>query len=326
MEFRETVFNANVSFSGTRFSSGVRFDDTTFKASAAFREANFLGTTEFFDSRFVGYAGFERTCFTRGCRFVGGTFDAYAKFTNAKFEADSAFTSLVFNGRVGFEEARFGQTAHATACQADFSDSTFNRPVSFRGAQFNSRYPILAGTLLHERSFFSVTPRLWPKASALRRELKRAAGLLNHAKESCSVIRHSLANQGLPEAAHFFFRREMHFALRAAHWPRKIPYLLYWLLSNFGHSIVRPSLGLLALFMLSWLALSLGPCTPGDGCPEPWRHALLNTVGVFASARQYYPECGVEGIKPILSTLQSIISFVLLFLLGLGLRQRFRVR
>ena len=326
LEFRQTVFNANVSFHGTHFLSGARFEDTTFKASAAFNATKFRGTTEFSGSRFVGYASFERACFTRGCHFIGGTFDAYARFTNAQFGADSAFRSLVFNGHVGFEETRFGKTAHSTTCQVDFSDSTFGRPVSFRDAHFSTHYPILAGTLLHERSFFSDTPRLWPRISAPRGELKRGTVPLRLAMESCSVIRHSLANQGLPEAAHFFFRREMRFAMRNAHWPRKVPYFLYWFFSNFGHSIVRPSLGLLALSGLSWLALGLCPSTSGDACPEPWKHALLNTVGIFASARQYYPECGVEGLKPILSTLQSIISFVLLFFLGLGLRQRFRLR
>lgn len=326
LEFRETVFNANVSFHGTHCFSAARFEDTTFKAGAAFGATRFLGTTEFFGNRFVGHAGFAGACFARGCRFSGGIFDAHAHFTDAQFEDDSAFTSLEFNGHVRFEGTRFGKTARSTACQVDFSGSAFHKPVSFRGAHFVTRYPILAGTLLHERVFFSDTPRLWPKVGALGRELKRGTVPLGLAKESCSVIRHSLANQGLPEAAHFFFRREMRFAMRDAHWLRKVPYLLYWILSDFGHSIVRPSLGLLALFGLSWLALSTCPSTSGDGCPEPWQHALLNTVGIFASARQYYPECGVEGLKPILSTLQSITSFVLLFLLGLGLRQRFRLR
>ena len=189
LELKQTVFNSFVSFGLTNFSREARFEETTFKEDTDFSEATFFGTTEFVRSRFVGYAGFEEARFARGCQFIDGTFDGSTHFTNARFEADAAFTSLVCNGRVGFEEAWFGKTDHAATCQADFSDSTFNSPVSFRDAHFTAHYPILAGTLLHERSFFSNTPRLWPKVSALRGELSRGTVALKQANESCSVIR-----------------------------------------------------------------------------------------------------------------------------------------
>lgn len=330
VEFRQTVFNANVTFAAAHFFNGARFHDSTFRRSAAFDATTFCDVPEFLRSRFVGYARFNAACFSRGCWFADGTFDASVSFAKAKFGDRATFGSLAFNGRASFEEAAFGKSDVLPPCEPDFTSSAFNEPVSFRGARFAMHYPVLSGTLLHERSTFSDDDDLWP---ALGGPGERKAGRLKGgtalrlAKDSCAVIRHCLANQGLPEAAHFFFRREMRFAMRDAPLHRKAPYWLYWSLSNFGHSIVRPAIGLLFVFCASWMALCLwSPTTGDDCCPEPWKHALLNTVGPFASLRQHYPGCHEPGLEPLLGMVQTVVSFALLFLLGLGLRQRFRLR
>ncbi|MCY4496187.1 MAG: hypothetical protein OXC14_02795, partial [Rhodospirillaceae bacterium] len=59
--------------------------------------------------------------------------------------------------------------------------------------------------------------------------------------------------------------------------------------------------------------------------PGPPHHAFPTASSLFGPARQYFPDCPAD-LRPILSTVQTIVSYVLLFLIGLGIRQRFRLR
>ncbi len=69
-----------------------------------------------------------------------------------------------------------------------------------------------------------------------------------------------------------------------------------------------------------------------DACPSALGLSTANTLPFFGSSfiRTYYRDCGAAlgelSNLIIASGLQTALSFILLFFLGLGLRQRFRLR
>ena len=332
LEFRCTEFHHNVSFSRAIFAGRVDMYRMTFNNSVRFDNAVFERSAYFYEGTFSGAAYFGKSDFKGECTFSGDTFNHHARFGETIFRDHVGFRSVTFNGHAYFNETVFGHPESSVLCQPDFTDSAFMQPVSFRDARFRTHYPILAGTLLHERSFFSGHEELWPKMVRKKAKVaRRPSGQHNQiesltlARESCAVIRHCIAKQGLPEAAHFFFRREMRFAIRDTSFLRKIPYTLYWFLSDFGNSILRPTVGLVVVFSFFVGIFCVLQSKGVTDCPEPFAHAFLNTVSLFASVQQYFPDCS-SGLRPLLSATQSILSYIMLFFVGLGLRQRFRLR
>lgn len=148
-------------------------------------------------------------------------------------------------------------------------------------------------------------------------------------------MRHCVANQGLPEEEHFFFRREMSFAARSGSWMSRAPYRLFGLISDYGHSILRPTLGLLALWLIpamffliafAWLDVLNGAAWRGV---EPFSLSFASIFKIFGFHGLYFGSDYMQDLPmwmQALSGFQTIMGFVLLFFLGLGLRQRFRLR
>ena len=95
--------------------------------------------------------------------------------------------------------------------------------------------------------------------------------------------------------------------------------------SDYGYSVMLPAFWLAVIWLVG-VAAFWGDATPG--CPAPAEHSAANLVAFLGYLRVYYPECASdlpEGLKAW-SGLQTFLSYLLLFFLGLGLRQRFRLR
>ena len=140
-----------------------------------------------------------------------------------------------------------------------------------------------------------------------------------------------MTRQTLPEEAHFFFRYEMNAAALIGGIGQRLPYGLFCLFSDFGYSIARPvnwlagvyGLGLGALF--GWFAESYNLL-----------HALglaavtsfANMLPIFGFQRVYLADV-YKALPPalqLISGAQTVLAFVFLFFLGLGLRTRFRLK
>ncbi len=170
------------------------------------------------------------------------------------------------------------------------------------------------------RSGLPIEPRFWtPRSSQFPKD----------ARDSYAVIRHAVAKQGLPEDEHFFYRREMFYAGRYGPWFTQALYRSFGLISAYGHSVERPLAALAAL--LAVFCYYFDGKLP-DPCPSALGLSTANTLPFFGSSflRTYYRDCGATlgdtGNLIIASGLQTALSFILLFFLGLGLRQRFRLR
>lgn len=196
--------------------------------------------------------------FSADASFNGATFSAPASFANATFSAAASFDKVTFKGYPYFTGTIFGRPDTQDICRPDFADARFERPASFRDARFTTHYPVLAGTIFHDRTSFTAKPAHWPRVRDYaaheppwgRTDLQPA----EVSRESCSVIRHTMTKQGLTEEAQFFFGREMRHAARASvpQWPF---YALYWAWSDYGNAVWRPLLWLVALIVAGAVGL-----------------------------------------------------------------------
>ena len=134
-----------------------------------------------------------------------------------------------------------------------------------------------------------------------------------------------MAAQGLPEAAHFFFRREMTHRSRISRWWERPFYTLYRGV-EYGYGVWQPVVWLIVTWSIGWLALWCW------GCMSGWTAAGLSFSNIFRffGFQRVHFEPGIINSLPfpleVMTAVQTLVGFVLLFLLGLGLRNRFRLK
>ena len=105
-----------------------------------------------------------------------------------------------------------------------------------------------------------------------------------------------------------------------------LPIALYGLVSDYGRSYARPLWALIAVAALGTLVLLLSSAL------TPWQSlglSLANTFNVFGFRKDFFDAATIERLPAplkILAALQTIFGTILLFLLGLGIRNRFRMK
>lgn len=341
--FLGVTFNSDARFGGATFHREVIFTNATFKGFASFPNttffeawldaASFRSEVWFDEAVFISSAWFMGTNFSRTVRYdratfengvwLGAIYQNDASFNHAKFRGEIWFNNATFGGRTTFLAAEFGMVGMKWATY--FIDCKFDKPTDFREAVFLSRYPDFAGAELHDQTTFSAEDKYWPQGGQADPEQARA---------SCGVIRHNLGRQGLPEAEHFFFRREMGFATQIGRWWTKLPYQGFEVFSGFGNSLMIPS-GWLGLFWALgfacyWhylatqtgqgLALAMGTAAA---------FSFSNLFQIFGFGRLHFDTTVMKDLPTVLKVyagVQTVAALPLLFFLGLGLRQRFRLR
>ena len=326
VSFWRSVFLGKALFNSVTFSGDAIFKRATFDGTVWFERARFNGIVTFKSATFYGTARFYLAAFHGPTHFIVATFDGSARFRSATFYDDVSFDSASFQDFAYFVKTRFGALEASTTCMPSFVDSQFDRPTSFREAVFHDCYPDFSGAVLHELTQFTAKPQNWPVRTAQDPE---------DAKIACAAIRHALAQQSLPEEEHFFFRREMKFARQIGGFWQRLPYRLFGVFSNYGHSIAQPLLWLIILWFAGGLAYAphFGGIALLQTDPvrliEPFSFSLASQFQFLGFQRIYFGPEYVQAL-PIwiqgLAGVQTISGVMLLFLLGLGLRARFRLR
>jgi len=129
----------------------------------------------------------------------------------------------------------------------------------------------------------------------------------------------------------------------------------YWALSDFGQSLMRPALGALGLFavtaVIQWAALAETPhypylekgwrvecklekdrMNPNSAIARERLNATLLFLPTDRAEQAAVSRClyGDGGYKPfwlkVMNTLHSLLSAACLFLFGLGVRNRFKMK
>ena len=151
----------------------------------------------------------------------------------------------------------------------------------FFAAQFRTQYPLLANVNLFEISTFTTYKKHWPDPQNCKQNPEAV-------KATCEILREQMEAQGLHEQAHFFFRRERHFAVKMLTPWQRLPNNLFACLSAYGFSLKRPlrALALLwaLLMVIFWVNVCTGKCANTIGA-ELWvsliKMAGLSIANIF---------------------------------------------
>jgi hypothetical protein len=332
--FNSATFTQDADFSRATFTQNANFSFATFTQTANFHSATFRRNADFFAATFTLHAYFTSATFTQAADFSYATFTQNAFFLSATFTQCANFSSATFDGPAKFVAAWFGVRDATEICVPIFTEAAFARLVSFRDADFVTHYPVLEGTEFRETVVVTAKSTHWPKSGQplldQAAEGAKQVPTKEVAKESCATLRHALGKQGMPEEEHFFYRREMKLAGAIDPWNRGFPYRLFGWASDYGYSIARPALGLIWLFLapLGVYLAALGPTSLATF----GKAMALSFASIFkflGFQRTYFgidAFQNVDIIVQMLTATQTVLSFILLFFLGLGLRTRFRLR
>ena len=319
------------------FTQDASFSSATFTQAANFFSATFTQFAYFNSATFTQDASFQYAAFTQAADFSSATFTQAAYFRSATFTQDADFTSATFDGPAKFVKTKFGVRGGDKVCVPNFTEAAFARLASFRDADFVTHYPVLEGTEFRETVVLTAKDGHWPDMrQVLSDEDAWHIPTKEVAKESCAALRHALAKQGMPEEEHFFFRREMRFAAQIGGVWQRLPYKVFGVVSDFGQSIWRPAVGLLALWAIGGLLYTVSYAWGAFDDGQQPREILFGFGLSFANIfkflglqRSYFDVAFTQSLKPwlqVMGGLQTVVGFLLLFFLGLGLRTRFRMR
>ncbi|WP_028796127.1 pentapeptide repeat-containing protein [Thalassobaculum salexigens] len=332
--FESSEFFKGTYFTAAKFYGAAYFSKAKFYASANFRIANFFDNASFGLAQFSGDAIFGGTTFMTDASFREATFTADADFGAAKFLAEAYFIKATMKSIWRMSQARIvgtldAQTAdingHALFAEIDFqippdlTSTSFSQPPSFLGSTF--RYPC--------------SIRVWgkcdiPDGEARFRRLKQlAADTHDHELE--------LRLFALETKAKRFHTLKL---ADPRHWPGLVLNFAYGWFSDFGQSVLRP---------LGWLLLTVGLAfstfwSAAPAATSLWVSAVATGVNVVPFAGQVVlgREIMTKGLCPTpetdvghldclttlytISAVEGVFGLIFLFLIGLGLRNRFRIK
>lgn len=321
-DFRIATFTGNASFNSANFTGDAEFSSTKFTRNTYFSRATFTGDAEFSGVTFTGNASFTRTTFTwdaefssanftRNTYFGRAAFTGHADFSNANFTGQASFTNAIFSGNANFGSASFRGGAI-------FTNSELKAPTDFEKCRFLGEPPRFHGAKLHEDTVWrGVT---WPTAPS---DPDKAAWFT----DAYERLKQEMDRLKKHEDELMFFAKELACRRVARGQVRGLPIGAYGVLCHYGQSYMLPLGWLIALILvgavqfwpvLNWdFLLALGVSTANTLGPLGLRKEMMDAGTLPPDLSRWLR---------FLSGAQMVIGLILLFLIGLGLRNRFRMK
>ena len=301
-----------VEFSDTFFANAVDMSDFIFPIRTGFENSYFKEDVSFQGAFFYHMVNFgKKVTFAGKAKFIAVNFSDIALFKEAKFYGDAYFGLVVFKDRSNFNEAIF----HS---QSNFNECTFDMPCNFFATKFIKELPELVNVIFREKITLSIRQEDWPSAKNCKQNPEEG-------KATCEILREQMETQGLHEQAQFFFRREMRFTRKAGSFWQAIPNWFFYVVSDYGYSIFLPFIWLYNLWLASGLIYFDTTKLTFGGAMGLSISNLLQITGLQRVYWSDFIECLPWGLK-FLGGAQTLLAIPLLFLLLLGLRNRFRLK
>jgi hypothetical protein len=308
-----------------RLGAGVPIPDPS--KTVDFRDTHVKNTLGFLTCVLAGHAWFRGATFSRSARFAGATFSGSARFAGATFSGHARFDGATFSGNALFDGATFSGDAWFDGATfsgyAAFSDGAFDGPTSFAKARFSGAVPTFYNRRFHQDTDITTDKAFWPPVTEENaRDSKRAY----------TRLRQIMAELHKPDAEAFFGRQELRCDEVLDKGLSKWVSRAYGVLSDYGFSFTRPALALAGMIRFlwplygSWLkhgAGQEGAILSGLGL------SFANTFPYLGFQRLYFDVDVIRAFPwwlKLLGGFQTVAGGVLLFLLLLGLRNRFRLR
>lgn len=341
----------DINFSKLHFRRAFDCDYFIFENKCFFSASTFKYFATFNFSVFVSYADFNLTIFKSFSDFSFSNFKNIAIFELSNFENGGHFQCVEFNDDAYFQLSTFRKIAlfHSSRfyAAAIFNSTKFEADTDFRFGKFITQPPQFHSAQLYDDTIFSLPDDFrnnWPPISGTV-EIEghdNPIPVMPAAEQKRAYNRLRLfMNKNLQiDEEQYFHRMEMRCKAQTQN---MLIYPLFWLyekFSDYGNSIMRPLGGLaivwfLGLFAkLNWVEISWvkngweqsGWAPKFDTTIESAGWSFANIFSFFGFQKRYF---GIENLDPLLSFIsatQTILGFALLFLFGLALRNRFRIR
>ncbi len=353
-------FGEACSFLGAKFTSKANFSSATFGPFANFDAAIFEYGANFDNAQFERQALFRGTQFGYDSTFKQAKFgipkdSCSALFTGVQF-TNVTFLDTIFSGYADFSGGtwekvyknggrdRYLNDAKAYGIKVEISPYSFGN-VIFTGAQFMWRSNFQNRDFLCEGDFshacFSVAPEFFN--SKLSENVFFDAAQYPDASGNLVAIRAyrtlklAFSKQQAIREEQRFFKLEMAEEAKAALWYKKPLYATYWAFSEYGFSVARPLIMLLSTFSffaaIYGTLAGLSPCLPFQSA------CTVDFDWVQFSVVQSIPLPGLEKLNSdldfpvvhsigftVAAILHKTISLLALFLMGLALRNLFKLK
>ena len=320
-DFSGSVFHNVVKFDAVKFSN-ARFDRVSFRNASRFRKAEFAAGGDG-SSAPHALTVFSRSEFKGKADFSDAAFSGRAFFDSAGFDGDASFKGTKFRHTVTFNNAKFGNT------------------TSFRGASFG-RPPKFFETEIHEDVNFNGVDWSGAERSYSRRHRRNATpdSIVEDAESAARAwdrLALIMSQRERLIERHEFFRLKMRAQRqRDGFWPpSSIASLLFDGLSDYGWGIGRAFFWWCCHIFAGAMVLTIAA-----NCPMvAWNSLVVSFANSLAFLRLgseggylHGPHTVLEKatshaewIFILVGTIQAVLGPVLLFLVLLTLRNRFRL-
>lgn len=339
--FDNAQFIYEVDFKGTKFKKTASFDEATLGFSFNLIEIKFAGDVSFIGACFPPRTTFRDITFKGSANFIGIDINKLQdartkeKLTQEKSLAPNDFQKIEFLGCKFEGEANFSNRIFKNSCtfgalqKRDKSDNLILQKTTFAKA------PKFHNCELHQDTSFDGAE--FPRATG-NKESARAYRTLKLAFNKMQAVREE----------QLFFKLELAEEAKASSGLYKFLYHSYYVLSNFGFSVSKPlwwCLFSIIFFFFSYsIALHFAHCNSGLDCHFRTNWLSFNTIVLKFSLINALPLPGIEKIVDlkdchlyassgligwvitVLIFIQKLFSLVLLFLIGLGLKNLFKFK
>jgi hypothetical protein len=315
--FNDVKFDCPTDFAGFIFPVDVYFDCAHFSAWVNFENAIF-----------VGDVSFRQTKFKKGVNFTNARFLKNVKVTDAIFDRPAEFGGSENAGRpTTFKRAWFDGAA-------DFSATAFKASLSFRGARFDTSVPDFRDAIFREATDWIDVE--WPEKKPDDRD-KAIDQMVKYQRLKAEMERLKRHEDEL-----MFFAKELRARRAIGYFDisgggigfsgrlRALIYVIlsqaYELISDYGMSVGRPALALLILFGAgAAYTFEKSNCGGSSGF-DKWSAAFLTSMANSMPLPLYKSCQPIQNAEQVVGNIQLIVASLLLFLLGLGLRNKFRMK
>jgi uncharacterized protein YjbI with pentapeptide repeats len=314
--FEKNLFAQNCIFFDVLNISNTEFCRALFLQGSYFK-SNFMADEIVCRSN----ANFSRAQFARTSYFNNGKYYFEADWRKSKFLKDVDFKKNVFFGEVDFESAYFYDSSR-------FNNSSFENLTRFADSAFLTSPPFFHGSKLHEGTEWHRVQ--WPKAPT-----DPYQGQLHvYAYERLKQEMERLKKQD-DELNFFEFEMRARRVTEGLWSGRGILNASYDWFSGYGRSIEKPTIALLLIIFFTTLPIAIWM----GGVRDDWlglrkfRKALeltlANITAPLNTRKDFLDPNMLESLPTwikYLSGFQTLSGLLCAFLIGLALRNRFRLK
>lgn len=313
--FSNFIFKSYLDFDGAKLNSSnrIKFNSAQFEAHVRFSNTVFSQEIDFSSSNFKSKSIFNKSEFRKSCYYQNCQFDSNSSFANAKFHDFAIFNDSVFNCSTSFSEANCYRIA--------FYGTTFNGIANFKKINFKFMPKIMgayfATTLLVDnKEILSFHPQKediydWAK---LKYEMNKQH--LHHEEIDC-------------------FAKELECRILDEDGWKKSLIKLYKVFSDYGRGILTPFGWLIVLIIFSTILYKFNFFYEIDG----WKESLYLGIKGSIPLLPYDKHLELNGALlnegfgtfktmalMLTRAIHMTVAGILLFLIGLGIRNRLRIK